>query len=108
MVAASSMVAESRKLLGFTARWSSMPRRISVNMSIESVAAGESVPRPKRRCARRNSPMGDRPMPSCALQRGQPATATSYSFSFLMSSSSMCVQWIASTLSDSNAPQLSA
>ena len=85
-----------------------MPMRISVSMSVESVAAGESVPMPRRRPARMNSLMGATPMPSCALQRGHTATATSYSFSFCTSLSSTCTQWMASTLSDSNAPQFKA
>ena len=63
---------------------------------------------PVRRPERKNSVSGATPMPSCALQRGHTATATSYSFSFCTSLSSTCTQWMASTLSDSNAPQFKA
>ena len=79
-----------------------------MSMSVESVAAGESVPKPNRKSERMNSSRGATPIPSCALQRGQTATATSYSLNFFTSVSSTCTQWMASTLSDSNAPQFSA
>ena len=108
MVAISSIDSESRKRPTLTARWMSMPRRISESMSVESVAAGESVPMPTRRPARMNSSTGATPMPSCALQRGHTAMATLYSLSFFTSSSSVCTQWMASTLGDSKAPQFSA
>ena len=85
----------------------SMPMRISSIMSMESEAAGESVPRPTRSPALRYLPTGATPMPSLALQRGQKAMATSRSASISMSSSSTCTQWMASTLGASRMPQLS-
>ena len=75
-----------------------MPKRISMNISAVSVAAGESVPSPTRRPELRKSCSGARPMPSWALQRVLTATATSYCLSFLTSSSSTCTQWTARTL----------
>ena len=88
MVAISSMVEDFMKLRGFTARWMSMPMCISEIMSVESVAAGLSVPRPTRRPLFRNSASGATPMPSWALMRGQLATETSYSLSLATSWSS--------------------
>ena len=76
-------------------------------MSVESVAAGLSVPRPTRRPLFKNSASGATPMPSCALMRGQLAMETSYSLSLATSWSSTYTPCTIITLSLSNAPQFS-
>ena len=108
IVASSSTVEESRKRRVSNARWMSMLMRISEIMSIDSVAAGESVPKPTLSPARKNAPSGAMPMPSWAFERAQVQMDTLYSRSFLMSSSSTCTAWMTSTFDDSNAPQFSA
>ena len=108
MVASSRMVEVSRKRRVLTERCRSMPRRISVSMSVVSVAAGESVPRPTRRPARRNSSRGATPMPSWELARGHTHTDTLCSRSLRTSSSVTWTAWTTMTLGASKAPQLSA
>ncbi len=90
MVASSNMVAESRKVRVSRARFISSPTLISENMSVESVAAGESVPSPMRKPDFRYSLSGAMPMPRRALARGHMQMDTPCSRILLMSSSSTC------------------